>query len=177
MIMADVFKILFLVLGTLTTIVSYWLLFEAMAPRMVEGARQAYEERLRRTLWVGLLVVLPALVVGLGLANAPVALFKLIGVTMLMLLVLTGLMGSAGLTRLIGRRLASPDDEAYPWRRVLRGGIVLAISFVLPLIGWFLVLPLTLVTGVGATVLAYRRVRRETDQTVVATPDGGTVQA
>ncbi len=176
MIMADVFKILFLVLGTLTTIVSYWLLFEAMVPRMVEAARQAYEQRLRRTLWVGLLVVLPGLVVGFSLANAPVALLKLLGVTMLMLLALMGLMGSAGLTRLLGQRLPSPDDETYPWRRVLRGGIVLAICFVLPLIGWFLVLPITLVTGVGATVRAYSRIRREARQTELVAA-GGTVDA
>jgi hypothetical protein len=45
--------------------------------------------------------------------------------------------------------LPAPDDERQPWRRVLRGGAVLGLTFVLPLIGWFLVLPVSLLMGVG----------------------------
>lgn len=150
MIMADVFKILFLILGTLTTAVSYWLLFEACAPLRVERARANYERRPLRTTLLGLIVSAPVVGIGLALSSVPRGPVKLVGLILIMLTVLAGLFGSAGLTRLIGQRLASPADAVQPWRRVLRGGIVLSVSFVLPFIGWFMVLPFTLISGVGA---------------------------
>lgn len=168
MIMADVFKILFLVLGTLITIVGYWLLFEACVPRTVSRAKEAYENRPWRTFWVGLVVVAPLLVLGLVLANAGAAPVKLVGVTLLLLLVLTGLLGSTGFARLVGIRLNAPADEAQPWRRVLRGGSVVSVTFVLPLAGWFIVLPAVLITGVGAAVLAYRGKPRTSNAVVAA---------
>ena len=156
MIMADVFKILFLILGTIATIVCYWLLFEAVFPRIVEGAREQYERRPRRAFLVGLLVTVPTFVIGAGFAASPNGLAKLIGATLLLLLLLVSLMGSAGLAGLVGQRLASAADAQWPGRRVLRGGTILAITFVFPLAGWFIVMPVTLVSGVGAAVLARR---------------------
>jgi len=44
-----------------------------------------------------------------------------------------------------------------PWRRVLRGGVVLSFAFLLPVIGWFVLLPWTLVSGVGASLGSLRR--------------------
>jgi hypothetical protein len=47
-------------------------------------------------------------------------------------------------------------DLDQPWRRVLRGGAVLALLFVVPLLGWFAVFPLTLASGLGALFLPPR---------------------
>lgn len=164
MIMADVFKILFLILGTLITVVAYWLLFEALFTRVVDRAARQYAERPFRVALVGLLVGAPLFVIGLALLNSAAGL-KLIGTILVSALLLTGLLGSAGLARRIGIQLASATDAQYPWRRVLRGGTVLSITFVLPVIGWFVVLPLTLASGVGAVILS--RVGR-TETTTVA---------
>lgn len=154
MIMADIFRILFLILGTLIVLVSYWLLSEALFPRMVERARDQYTGHPIKTVIVGLAVAAPLVIVGIGLLKAANPALKFFGAVDLLMLVLIGLLGSAGLTRHIGARLASPSDTLQPWRRVLRGGIVLSLTFVLPLIGWFLVLPVTLVSGFGAAVLS-----------------------
>ena len=42
------------------------------------------------------------------------------------------------------------------WRRVLRGGIVLAFSFLLPFVGWVIIPLWVLVSGFGAFILAAR---------------------
>ncbi len=157
MIMADLFKWVFLVLGLLITLVSYWVLFEALYPGVVDRARARYATRPIRTTLIGILVTVPVTLVGIGLVSAPGAGGKFIGFAVLVLLFTAGLLGSSGLCRLIGERLPSPVDEAQPWRRVYRGGTVLAIAFVLPMVGWFLVLPLTLVSGVGAAATALRK--------------------
>ncbi|HRI86976.1 MAG TPA: hypothetical protein PLJ47_03435 [Candidatus Hydrogenedentes bacterium] len=153
MIMADVFKILFIILGILITTVSYWLLFEALFRRAVKGASLAYEAHPYRVTIIGAVVAAPLFVAGLALLNSAAGL-KLVGAILVSGLLLIGLLGSAGLARLVGMRLASATDQHYPWRRVLRGGIILSITFVLPIIGWFVVLPLTLVSGVGAIIVS-----------------------
>jgi hypothetical protein len=71
-----------------------------------------------------------------------------------------GMIGSAGLTLRIGAGLPSPLDEQQPWRRVLRGGILLSLTFLLPVVGWF-VLPIwALVSGFGAFILSVQELRR-----------------
>lgn len=153
MIMADVFKILFIILGILITTVAYWLLFEALFRRVVERASVVYEANPYKVVLVGAIVGVPLFLASLGLLQSAAGL-KLFGAVLMSALLLVGLIGSAGLARLIGSRLASSTDSAYPWRRVLRGGIVLSITFVLPVVGWFFVLPLTLASGVGAVILS-----------------------
>jgi len=168
MIMADVFKILFLILGTLITIVAYWLLAEALFRRAVERASVVYEANPYKVSIIGAVVGVPLFLASLGLLNSAAGL-KLFGAILLSGLLLVGLVGSAGLARLVGCRLASASDAAYPWRRVLRGGIVLSITFVFPILGWFFVLPLTLASGVGAVILS-RFGQRAASATPIAYP-------
>jgi hypothetical protein len=159
MIMADILKILLIVLGILTIYVSYWLLAEALFPLLVERASQHYRRPFRIT-FVGCLAA--AVPVGLGfvLANLPNPILKVFGITLLVTPAMLGLVGSAGLTLRIGAGLPSPVDEGQPWRKVLRGGVVLACAFLLPVVGW-VVLPIwVLVSGFGALVLCFKEQSR-----------------
>ena len=157
MIMADVWKILFLILGTQAVMVSYWLLAAALFPATLRRARAAYDQRSGRVTVTGLLVAVPTLLVGAGLLQGPHPLLKLIGGVLVSTPVALGLVGSAGLCDRIGAGLPGDADSRLPWRRVLRGGIVLSFAFVLPVIGWFVLLPWTLVSGVGASLGSLRR--------------------
>lgn len=172
MIMADVFKILFLILGTLIVVVSYWLLFEALFPRLVDRARTQYDRKPFKTLLLGLAITIPVTILGIALVSAPAAPAKLLGFVCLSGLTLLGLLGSAGLSRKIGLHLPSSVDADQPWRCVLRGGTILSITFVLPFIGWFFVLPVTLVSGVGAAIGAYREERKARPAASDDTPAG-----
>lgn len=176
MIMADVFKILFPVIGTLMSFVCFWLLLEAILPAVVDRSREKYERHPLRAALIGLLVTVPAILFGLALLNGgnPVAAF--VGLSVLSLLVLLGLVGSAGLTRHVGQRLHTPFDEKQPWRGMLRGGTVLSISFLFPFVGWFLVLPMAMVSGVGAAVLSIRK-PKETKDGQAVDGAGGAVPA
>jgi len=159
MIMADILKILLIIIGILTIYVSYWLLSEALFPALVEGASRQYRTPFKIT-FVGLGAAVLPVVLGLVLAHTPNPLVKLIGLTLVVVPALLGLAGSAGLTLRIGAGLPSPADQTQPWRRVLRGGILLACSFLLPVVGW-IILPLwVLVSGFGALILYRRELRR-----------------
>lgn len=183
MIMADVWKIVFLILGTQAVMVSYWLLAAALFPRALAHSRSAYDARSGRATVVGLLAAVPTLLLGAALLQqGPHPVLKLLGAVLVSAPVALGLAGSAGLCDRIGAGLPSDGDARQPWRRVLRGGIVLSFAFVLPVIGWFVLLPWTLVSGFGASLGAVRRARRvsrqpapapaEADTTVRAEPVG-----
>ena len=157
MIMADVWKILFLILGSQAVMVSYWLLAAALFPEALRRARAAYDQRSGRVTVTGLVTAIPALLAGAGLLQAPNPVLKLIGGTLVSAPIALGLVGSAGLCDRIGAGLPGDADVRLPWRRVLRGGIVLSFAFVLPVLGWFVLLPWTLVSGVGASLGSLRR--------------------
>jgi hypothetical protein len=61
--------------------------------------------------------------------------------------------GVSGLATSIGRRLSSPLDEQRPWRSTLRGGLVLELTYLLPFLGWFVILPASIIIGSGAANL------------------------
>ena len=160
MIMADVFTVVFAVVGIYLALLAYWLFFAAMCPRVVSIARQAYATQLRKCLLWGIAIAVPGTILGLTLANVPPAPVKLLGLGLVAALILLGQLGSAGLALHIGRRLAAKDSgHAYP--DLLRGGTVLAFTFLFPGVGWFLVLPFTLISGVGAAALALRATRQQ----------------
>ncbi|MDB6023046.1 MAG: hypothetical protein JWQ04_2903 [Pedosphaera sp.] len=159
MIMADVLKIFLIIVGLLIVYVSYWLLAQALFPRMVGRASQLYSQPVKISL-IGLLATPLPLGLGILISKLPNPLLKVIGVTLMVIPALLGLIGSAGLTLRIGAGLPSPADAAQPWRRVLRGGVLLAFSFLLPVVGWF-VLPIwALVSGFGAFIICVREQRQ-----------------
>jgi len=177
MIMADVLKIVFLIAGTLIVVVSYWLAAAALFPQTVTRARAAYDQRPLRATLIGTAITTPLLIAGLAMASAaPNPALKLLGVALLAVPVLLGLVGSAGLGERIGVGLPSTLDVTHPWRRMLRGGTVLSLTFLLPVIGWFGVLPWTVISGVGAVWMAIRAGRGSvrTPEAVAAMAAGST---
>ena len=157
MTMADILQVFLLILGGLILVVSYWLLFEALAPRWVERSRKQYAERPFRVVFMGIILLVVPLLVTLIIIQSPA---KAIGFFMLFALILIGLLGSTGLARHVGTQLNSLGDEQQPWRRVLRGGAVLSVSCVMPFLGWFAVLPLILISGFGAVSLSIISARK-----------------
>jgi hypothetical protein len=162
MIMADVLKIFLIVVGLLTVYVSYWLVAQALFPRVVERARHHYAKPVRITL-IGLVAAILPVVIGAAISNLPNPALKIIGVTLMLIPAMLGLVGSAGLAQRIGAGLPSPADETQPWRRVLRGGILMALTFLLPFVGW-IVLPIwALVSGFGAFILSVKELKKSSE--------------
>ena len=152
MTIADVLQVFLLVLGTMLVFQAYWLAGTALFPRFVGQARDRYKKPFRTTL-IGLLFVVPAFLIGfmtLGQASQPV--FKVIGFLIGSVPLIAGLVGSAGICQLIGLGLPAPGDQSQNWRRVWRGGWVLNFCYLLPFVGWFVLLPWGIISGCGAFV-------------------------
>ncbi len=153
--LADVFTFLFVILGFLIVFVGYWLMAAGLFPRFVERCSEQIGSAPVKTTLLGLSTLGPIVVIGLTISSkAPNAAAKVVGIAFALLALLGALFGSAGLAHRIGAGLRSERDERDPWRRNLRGGVVLALTFVMPFLGTFVVMPFAFVAGFGAFVIA-----------------------
>ena len=131
---------------------AYWLAGAGLFPRLVGQARDRYKKPISTTL-IGLAVVVPTFFIGIfWLANKDNNIVKIIGIVIGIVPLMLGAIGSAGLCQLIGLGLPAPGDQSQNWRRVWRGGWVLNFCYLLPFIGWFVILPWGIISGCGAFV-------------------------
>lgn len=151
---ANVLLWVFLTLAFYLVFLSHWLVASSLFPNYVANCQNQYRRPVTTTL-VGLLFTVIPIAVGIGIANAAPPFLKWIGVLIATAPILAGLLGTAGLASRVGCGMPAPVDEAQPWRRVLRGGTVLALTFLLPVIGQLVVIPLVLASGVGASMLSW----------------------
>lgn len=151
--LADVFTVLFVILGLMAVFAAYWLMTAGLFPRATERCAEQLGAGLAKTTLVGLVALVPLVVAGSlitkNMASAP---GKLLGIAVVLAAILTALAGAAGLALRIGQGLRSEGDEGAPWRKVFRGGVVLALT-----LGTVVLLPVVLCAGFGAVVLTRRQ--------------------
>lgn len=153
MLMADTMSIFFVILGVLLAFSGLWLMCRGLWPQAVEAAA----DRCTRRIWPYFLAGIPLTLVMIVLTRVAFLLGpagKIVGVGVVCLYMLQAHTGVSGLATAIGRRLPSPLDEHSPWRATLRGGIALELTYLLPILGWFVVLPASIIIGTGALNVA-----------------------
>ena len=153
MLMADTMSIFFVILGMLLAFSGLWLLCRGLWPAAVAAAA----DRCGKRLWSSFLMGLPITIVMIVLTKTLFSVLgpagKIAGVGVACLYMLQAHTGVSGLATAIGRRLAAPIDEQRPWRSTLRGGVVLDLAYLLPILGWFVILPASIIIGSGAANL------------------------
>lgn len=146
---AHVWTAVFIHVGVILAAVAYFVVGAAMLPALTQRGAARLAARPWRTILIGVAASVPFVVgslVLMQLGGPTAGIGAIIGLTW----ILAGLIGGAAVARHVGQM---GDD----WRRVARGGTVLALTWVLPLIGWLFMLPLTLATGVGCLIVGMRR--------------------
>ena len=153
MLMADTMSIFFVILGMLLAFSGLWLLSRGLWPNAVEAAA----ERCTKRVWPYFLAGLPLTLVMIIFTRVLFAFGpagKIAGVAVVCFYLLQANIGVSGLATAIGRRLPSAMDGQSPWRATLRGGIALVLTYMFPIVGWFVVLPASIVIGTGAINVA-----------------------
>ena len=155
MIMADILFWIAIAIGLLLTFVAHWLAAQALAPALVGRCAEVYGQRPWACCLIGTLVGLPLTTILLTLINVlPHPALKILGIGLLAVLLILAFIGSAGLARRIGLGLAAGEEPAG--RTTLRGGTVLALTFLAPILGWFVLMPLAFLSGLGAWLIGRR---------------------
>ncbi len=149
MTLADVLALSAALLATCGGLAALFLMLPVLAPRQVARARAAALASPVGTCLTGLLGT------GLGLVLAGVAGNAARGpVRLLAFLVVLGLLstlavGGAAVAGELGRRIASRSGAPNPAHTAL-GAAVLLFACLVPLVGWFVVLPITTALLLGA---------------------------
>jgi hypothetical protein len=151
--MIDTFSFMVQIVLALVCLPAFFLIVKTFFPARVERIRIAATDHSGRALLVGAVnaifffAVLSVLgpLVGMGPG-------EVVSVVIVVSLVVMWCFGMAGVVQLVGMRLV-PDKE--PLSRTIWGTIVLGLACVMPVIGWFGILVVTSLLGLGAFVLSF----------------------
>jgi hypothetical protein len=120
---------------------------------LILGAQLRLEKTLSRTFWMGLLVVIALATPIATLLALPFGPAKFLGWILLATSLALSSIGSAGMAAHLADRLSQRSDVTALGAFV-RGAVVLELAAFFPVIGWFFLWPLLLITAFGATAFA-----------------------
>ena len=153
MTMSTVFSIVSVILGFALSMTATALLAAALLPRWVTRSRERIRRKPIRTFLVGLVLGGVCVLIS-GATSSGGGPLGFIGAILMAGTLGFALCGSAGVAMAIGEGLPSPADTDRPWKAIIRGWVVLSLASLLPVLGWFFVLPIALLTGFGAALLS-----------------------
>ena len=149
MLMSDVLMWVAIASGVIVGLPALWMLSRGLWPESFEKRCAAARRGLGLSFLLGLL---PAVVFGFMIAGMAKRLGPIPGLIISGALIVWGLVGVVGIASLIGERLW-PAGE--PWKQTRNGGLVVICCALIPIVGWFLFLPLMAITGMGLNLLSY----------------------
>jgi hypothetical protein len=142
------------VLGLVLSITAYFLLARALWPRLSAAAEARFARAPILSIVTGLPLALLVLIVAGKLIGSSAG---IVGWPLAAIAIGAALAGGSGVAARVGKALASPADLGREWAPVLRGGLVILLASLLPILGWFVILPALLAGGLGAAVLGVLR--------------------
>ncbi len=133
----------------LTSLLGAMLLASAFFGPTVERTARACATRPKTSLLVGLPSTAVAVLFCAALLNGPGA-ARALGTVLGLAVACALVLGLAGVALHVGASLWSRYDADRPYRRLLRGAIVVELSGALPVLGWLFVFPILAAMGIGA---------------------------
>lgn len=165
---AQVWIWFFVAIAFIVSLPALWIAASAFWPQAARNWRRGARKSLVGTFFLGLAPVVIAIIVVVILSKAPK--FGAFAVLFAALVLGWGFVGAAGLATRIGERMWPGMRGTEPWREIRNGGLVLACTALLPIVGWVFVLPLLSILGMGLQLRSW--FTREPAETIAppATP-------
>ena len=146
MLMSDVLMWVAIASGFVVGLPALWMLSRGLWPESF-AKRCAVSQR--GIGWSFLVGLIPTVAFILLLVVGGKRLGPIPGIIVSGALIIWGLNGVVGIASLVGERLW-PTGE--PWKQTRNGGLVVICCALLPVVGWFLFLPLMAVIGLGVNM-------------------------
>ncbi len=150
MLVADVIMWFLLIVGVLLAFPALWLLSRSLYPKQNENIANYLEKGRVKPFWMGVPIAAACFLGVAFFGNQKNPFCDMASILTLVFFLFYSNIGAAGLATMVGRKLPSPADLERPWKCTLRGGIVLELAFLFPVLGWFFLLPASLIIGAGA---------------------------
>lgn len=131
-------------------LVALWLLF----PATIERAQLRLERTPWQCFWLGGVGTALAVVPIVILLTLPLGPAQFLGWTLIACILAVACIGFAGIAAKMGERLTRVSTNSSPAAAFVRGALALELAVAFPVFGWFFLLPLAIVTALGATGFA-----------------------
>ncbi len=119
-------------------------------PNAVERAGARIANRLARSLGLGLLLFLGVLILAGSLLKVPFPLARLAAIGAILGGFSLAVLGGAAMAATLARRSRASVEAPVGLRDLLRGVFLLETAVLLPIVGWFVVLPAAFLISLGA---------------------------
>src|SRR5687767_10706071 len=146
-----VLAILAVHLAAFLILLGHWLVAAGLFPKATTAFADEYGRRPVRATLVGLFTYGPLFLLLLSANKIPSGPIKLLALIAGFSALLIAFVGTAGLALRIGRNLCA---TAEPWQQGLRGGTMLALVFITPLLGSLFLMHIGLASGFGVFLLS-----------------------
>src|SRR5260221_8184523 len=132
-----------LIFALFTALTAYFLIARALFPAFVQRTEAAWTDRPVASFLIGLPVTGALTFIAFALLNAPLPAARVFGFVASGIALGFVFAGTAGLAARIGRSLGAPSDVGPEWAALLRAGIALELSMIFPILGWFIIAPIS----------------------------------
>lgn len=122
-------------------------------PHKAQLAQSLLDKKPKKCFLSGLGMAILAFI-ALNLVSNPFPLIKLAGTALSLLSGGVLVIGGAGIASLLGARIGEMSGAKTSFGMLARGSLVHSFAMLFPLLGWFLMLPLSIVFALGSGVLA-----------------------
>ena len=168
--MADIsaafFILLIISIAFPAMLATWWLLF----PSMITRAQARVEKTLLRTFWLGFVTLIVVTIPIIILMAMPFGPAKFLAWILLAISLALSCIGSAGIAAHLGEQMKRSSNGFTPLGGFISGAVILELAAFFPILGWFFLWPLALITALGATAFALLNwMPRETSQISSAT--------
>jgi len=136
---------------------SAWSLIMAIAlifPGKARSARERIVARPWASFFIGLLIWATFGFVSFAFLASPLPLAKLVGWMGVLTLASVASIGSAGLAFLASERLRAMAPDQTPYASLSKSAAYIVIAGLVPILGWFLIVPLLVFASTGSGVAA-----------------------
>ena len=128
------------------------------------------EKSLASSFWLGLVTLIAVTIPIIILLSLPIGPAKFAGWILLAASLALSSIGSAGIAAHLGEQMKRAGNGFAPLGGFIRGAVILELAAFFPVLGWFFLWPLALITALGATAFALLNwMPRETSQISSAT--------
>lgn len=153
----QVYAIVFSIIGFILVSTACFVVARMIFPGIVSRGQQRFARRAWLPTVIGVGISVPWVVLSLVLVQQQaIPPLPAVGIVIYCAWVLVGLVGASSVAGHIGRE---SNGEIHPWKSTVRGGLALTLTWALPFIGWFFLLPLTFAIGVGCAVMGLFPIR------------------
>lgn len=152
--MADISAIFFILLIIAVAYPSTLTLLQLTFPTVVKRAQVRVEKTLGGTIWMGLILLIALTIPITILLALPFGPAKFFGWAILTISLAVSSVGAAGIAAHLGEQMRREGSNPTPLAGFIRGAVILELAAFLPILGWFFLLPIAIITSLGATGFA-----------------------